>query len=61
MQMGRPSGRLFFGRGIFAFTPFNGIFLCFLVGGIMLDSEVLYVTCLLHPRPPLVSLHVNVW
>lgn len=49
MQMGRHSGRLFFGRGIFAFTAFNGIFVCFSVDGIMLDSGLLHVACLLHP------------
>lgn len=58
MQMGQPSGRLFFGRGIFAFTTFDGIFVCFWVGGIMLDSGVLYVVCYIL-RPSLVSLRVS--
>lgn len=49
MQMGQHSGRLFFGRGIFAFTAFSDIFVCFLVSGIVLDSGLLYVACLLHP------------
>lgn len=56
MQMGWPSGRLFFGRGIFASTAFNSIFVRFLVGGIMLDSGVLYVACLFTSLDHLLSL-----
>lgn len=60
MQMGQHSGRLFFGRGISAFAAFNGIFVCFLIGGIMLDSGFLYVACyILGPSLHLASLHTS--
>lgn len=62
MQMGQHSGRLFFGRGIFAFTAFSDIFVCFLVSGIVLDSGLMLPVCyILGPSLHLVSFHTSLW